>query len=83
MTSYRERLEQFRLTQQAGARFLGVSERTSRAWASPADHDPGAPDSVMMLFAIMTHFGLTPEDVRQIVDRQDHDDGLGEPGAFR
>lgn len=64
--SYRDRLEQFEMTQLAGARFLGVGARTSREWARPGAVDEGAPQAVMMLFALMHYCGLGPDEVETI-----------------
>jgi DNA-binding XRE family transcriptional regulator len=58
---FRAALAEFGLTQQACARFLGAGERSVRRWAT---EDGTVPRSVVLVFALMARYGLTPEDVR-------------------
>jgi DNA-binding transcriptional regulator YiaG len=55
---YRDALDALGLSQPGAARFLDVNERTSRRWAE-GDLEP--PGSIAVIFALMIHFGVTPD----------------------
>lgn len=62
---FRQYLEQMELTQQGAADWLQVSDRSVRRWVKPgAGYD--VPHAVLLLFALMVHFDLTPADVDMI-----------------
>jgi DNA-binding transcriptional regulator YiaG len=54
MSDLRRQFERTGLTMNGNARFLGVDTRTVRRWVNDGDEPPR---SVVMLLAVMEHFG--------------------------
>jgi transcriptional regulator with XRE-family HTH domain len=59
---YRRALKKLGLTQQAAADFLGISLRTSQAYA--LGEKEVVPESIAKLFRLMIKLRLRPEDMR-------------------
>lgn len=58
---YAAAIERLGLSQRGAAAFLGVNERTSRAWVSGQSR---IPESAAKLLRLMVRLGLKPDDVQ-------------------
>lgn len=65
---YREALEVVGLTQGQAARFFNAGNRNARRWASG---EQDIPPTVIMLLRLMVHFGVTADQVDNIVGELD------------
>lgn len=68
-TEYRTALDRLALSQRGAARFFGVDERTSRAWADTRGKG-GPPRAVEMWLAYMIATGMTPDQILQMLRHQ-------------
>lgn len=64
MTRYQKFLDANGMTQVGGARFLGISERMSRRYASGETEI--VPDAYLMLLAIMAHHKISATEARKL-----------------
>jgi hypothetical protein len=76
---YRDLIQELGLSQVGAGRFLGIDERTSRRWAHP-DAPENAPPlavrtslhmllTVRMLLHVMLRYGVTVEQVNELMGR--------------
>jgi hypothetical protein len=68
---YRTALDRLALSQRAAARFFGVDERTSRAWADTRGKG-GPPEAVAMWLRYMLATGMTPADIVLKITNEAH-----------